>query len=137
MSLPDVKAEKIPNYYSGDTDEFTDEFLQGKLDEVVDKIADRYGTAVAARLASGRLTERLYEATVVRIASRVFENPEGFKKENEGGYGYEVNAAVGSGTLWFTDDDVLDLTGVHPDPKKRPAAIGTISVGLHRPGRAW
>lgn len=138
MSLPDVGVDDIPKHYSGDLEDFTPDFLAGKLGEAVDMIHSRYGNIVERRLESGELTTRLYTGIVVRIASRVFANPEGFRKENEGGYGYEINAAVGSGTLWFTDDDILDLTGTHPKADKRPGfKIGTASIGLHRPGGRW
>lgn len=133
-TLPDVLAEKIPNHYDGDLEDFTAEFVQGKLDETVDKIANKWGTLVAARLASGALSTRLYEAVVIRIAARVFENARGFRKENEGQYGYELSPAVASGTLWFTDEDVEDLTGVPAKPKPGSGPIGTATVGRHRAG---
>ena len=131
-SLPDVHVTEIKKHYSGDIDDFEQPFLEGKLGEVVDQINVRWGTLVESRLNSGALPTRLYNAVVVRVAARVFENPEGYRKENEGGYGYEINPAVGSGTLWFTDTDIEDLTGQNP---KRPAGrIGTATIGRHRTG---
>ena len=47
---------------------------------------------------------------------------------------FMLNAAVASGTLWFTDDDVEDLTGVNPNEKKKSGPIGTATIGRHRPG---
>lgn len=130
-TLPDVNVDKIPNHYSGDTSEFTEDFLQGKLDEVVDQINVRWGSIVASRLRSGALPLRLYEAVVVRVAARVFGNEDGFKKENEGQYGYEVSPLVASGYLWFTDIDEKDLTGaVAP---KKGGKIGTATIGRHIP----
>lgn len=131
-TLPDVLTIEIPNHYSGDTSDFTDEYLQGKLDEVVDQINVRWGSVVASRLASGKLPLRLYNAVVVRVAGRVFSNEDGFKKENEGQYGYEVSPLVGSGYLWFTDIDEKDLTGVVA-PKKGGGPIGTATIGRHTP----
>lgn len=131
-TLPDVAVTEIEKHYSGNTDDFEQPFLEGKLGEVVDQINVRWGTLVESRLKSGALPQRLYNAVVVRVAARVFENPEGYRKENEGGYGYEINPAVGSGTLWFTDVDIEDLTGQNP---KRPAGrIGTATIGRHTPG---
>ncbi|ALJ22046.1 hypothetical protein [Microbacterium sp. No. 7] len=130
--LPDVPVEMIPHYYYGDLEDFTNEYLEGKLGEVVDKITTRFGSLVKARLDNGSLPDRLYEATVVRIAARVFANPEGYRKENEGGYGYELNPAVASGTIWFTDEDIHDLTGI--DPKGGGGIVGTATIGRHRPG---
>lgn len=134
-TLPEVTHEDIPNFWHGDTSEFTTDYLDGKLGEVVDKIASRWGALVARRLAEGKLTDRLYRGTVVRIASRVFGNPEGFKSEAEGGYNYELNAAVASGTIWFTDDDITDLTG--ENPKDKGNRMGTITVSRHRPRGNW
>lgn len=131
-TLPDVGPEEIPKYWDGEIDEFDNAYLVGKLGEVVDIIADRYGSLVSRRLESGRLTVRLYNATVIRIAARVWSNTDGFKRENAGQVGYEVNAAVASGTIWFTDDDVRDLTGVHP---KQSTVFGTATIGRHEPGR--
>lgn len=130
--LPDVPVEKIPAHYSGDTSEFEPEFLEGKLGEVVDQINVRWGSLVASRLTSGVLPERLYQAVVVRVAARVFSNEDGFKKENEGQYGYENNPLVASGYLWFTDIDEKDLTGrIAP---KKGGLIGTATIGRHTPG---
>lgn len=131
-TLPEVTHADVPKFYAGDIDDLTTDFVDGKLGEVVDQITDRWGTLVKKRLASGRLTDRLYRATVVRIAGRVFANTDGFKKETGGQYGYEVNAAVASGTIWFTDDDIRDLTGTHP---KQSNVIGTAKIGRHEPGR--
>jgi len=129
-TLPEVLPDAVPNYYQGDISDLDQNYVKGKLGEVVDQINVRWGAIVAARLASGALPTRLYEAVVVRVASRVFENPEGYRKENEGQYGYEVNPAVASGTLWYTADDIKDLTGASADGT---SVIGTASVGLHRP----
>lgn len=131
-TLPEVSADEIPKYWDGDVEEFDGKYLSGKLGEVVDIIADRYGTAVRKRLDSGRLTIRLYNATVIRVAARVWSNTEGHKRETVGQVGFEVNAAVASGTIWFTDDDVQDLTGVHP---KKSNVMGTAKIGRHEPGR--
>ena len=134
IDLPEVTVADIPKFYAGELEDFSEEFLANKLGEVVDTIKDRFGTQVAQRLASGRLTDRLYRAVVVRIASRVFANAEGFEKENGGQYGYELNPAVASGTIWFTDDDYRDLAGVD---RRKSNVIGTAGVGRHRPGRTW
>lgn len=132
-TLPDVTADKIPSHYSGDTEGFEPEFMQGKLNEVVDQINVRWGTTVESRLLSGALPQRLYEAVVVRIASRVFANEEGLKEEHEGQYGFQTSPLVGSGYLWFTDIDEKDLTGKIAS-KQPMGRIGTISVGRHIPG---
>lgn len=129
-TLPDVNVGEIPKHYSGDTSEFDEAFLQGKLNEVVDQINVRWGTLVESRLASGALPTRLYNAVVVRAASRVLNNEDGFSEEHEGQYGYKVSALVASGYLWFTDIDEKDLTGAVA-PKTRSAPIGTAIIGRH------
>lgn len=131
MALPDVPHAKLARHYEGDLSDFTDEFVQGRLDEVVDKIESRFGAIVEARLASQQLKTRLYEAVVCRLATRVYRNPEGFRSETEGGYQYNLSAAVASGTLWFTDDDIADLTGSNP---KGTPMIRTVTVAQHRVG---
>ena len=129
-TLPDVNSDEIPKHYSGDTDEFSPDFLQGKLNEVVDQINVRWGTIVEARLASGALPQRLYNAVVVRAAARVFGNEEGFQEEHEGQYGYKQSALVASGYLWFTDIDEKDLTG-SVAPKTIAGHMGTATIGRH------
>ncbi|MGO2188186.1 MAG: hypothetical protein ACTH4Y_08055 [Microbacterium gubbeenense] len=124
MALPDVPLKAIDKHYEGDPSDFTDDYLQGRLDSVVDKIENRWGSIVEARLSSGKLKERTYEEIVVRVAARVFRNPEGFKSEKEGQYDYEVSAAVASGTIWFTTDDERDLTGIDPNAQNIPRTAG-------------
>ena len=120
MALPDVPDSVIPKHYEGDLSDFTDEFIQARLDEVVDKIEARWGTVVQQRLNNGKLKQRTYEAVVVRVASRLFRNPDGFESESEGQYDYKLRATVASGTLWFTDDDERDLTGIDPKATALP-----------------
>lgn len=132
MALPDVDRTVLSKHYEGDLSSLTNEYVQGRLDEVVDKIETRWGALVQARLDTGKLKLRLYEAIVCRLATRVYRNPEGYKSETEGTYQYDLSAAVASGTLWFTDDDTYDLTGI--DPKGTGNAVGTIGIGRYRPG---
>ena len=129
--LPDVLALALTNHYEGDLSGYTSTYLQGRLNEVVDKIQSRWGSIVQARLDSGTLPQRLYEAVVCRVAARVLRNPEGYRSEQEGSYNYHLNPAVASGTLWFTDDDEADLTGSHP---RGPGIVGTFTIGRHQPG---
>ncbi|WP_100813017.1 hypothetical protein [Microbacterium lacus] len=134
-TLPDVAANTAPAHYAGDLEALglTTPFVTGKLNEVVDLISVRWGSIVEERLRTGKLPTRLYKAVVWRVASRVFENVEGLKKETEGAYGYERSAAVASGTLWFTEDDERDLTGT-VQLKKSGGRIGTATLHPHRPG---
>jgi hypothetical protein len=131
MALPDVNRSVLAKHYEGDTSSFSNDFVQGRLDEAVDKIEARWGAVVSARLASGALKTRLYEAVVCRVATRVLRNPEGYRSEQEGGYQYNLSAAVASGTLWFTDDDARDLTGIGLNGG---TVLGTASVSRLSPG---
>ncbi|MDQ1113936.1 hypothetical protein QE418_003384 [Microbacterium testaceum] len=133
-TLPDVSVDEIPKHYAGELDDLPPAFLEARLGEVVDMIADRHGSMVSARLTSGRLTIRRYEAIVVRVAARVFGNPDGFTEETGGQVNYRFNPLAASGTIWLSDDDVYDLTGVHPNPD-RSNVLGTASVGRHYRGR--
>lgn len=131
MALPDVDRNVLPDHYEGDLSQFSARFVQGRLNEVVDKIESRWGSLVEARLSSGALKTRLYEAIVCRLATRVYRNPEGYRSEQEGTYQYSLSAAVASGTIWFTDEDQIDLTGIDP---KGAGVFGTATVGRHKPG---
>lgn len=124
MALPDVPITVISKHYEGNLSDFTDDFVQARLDEVVDKIESRWGAAVQRRLSSGALKTRTYQAIVVRVAARLFRNPEGYESESEGQYDYRLRATVASGTLWFTDDDETDLTGVRPGATRIPGTVG-------------
>jgi len=124
MALPDVPITVIPKHYEGDLTDFTDDFVQARLDEVVDKIESRWGATVQRRLDSGALKTRTYQAIVVRVAARLFRNPEGYESESEGQYDYRLRATVASGTLWFTDDDEADLTGIKPGTTRIPGTVG-------------
>lgn len=124
MALPDVPASVIPKHYEGDLSDFSDDFVQARLDEVVDKIEARWGATVQKRLTSGALKTRTYQAVVVRVAARLFRNPEGYESESEGQYDYRLRATVASGTLWFTDDDQADLTGINPKSTPLPGTVG-------------
>lgn len=126
-TLPEVTHTEIPKYSRVDVSDFGTEYLDGKLGEVVDQINSRWGSVVAARLANGTLTPRLYNAVVVRIAARVFGNEDGFKSENEGQYGYELQPLAASGYLWFSDIDERDLTGRVASKKAGRAGTATIS----------
>lgn len=131
MALPDVDASMLYRHYEGDLSLLSEEYVQARLNEVVDKIEARWGALVKARLDSGALKARLYEAIVCRLATRVFRNPEGYRSETEGQYSYNLSAAVASGTLWFTADDEYDLTGINP---VGPSMVGTATIGRHSPG---
>src|SRR5690606_8205532 len=54
-----------------------------------------------------------YRALVVKIEAaavlRVLRNPEGYRQETEGNYGYSLSAAVASGHLFVMDSEWAEL----------------------------
>lgn len=76
-----------------------------------------------ARLADGRTTAAAVRIVVVRMVLRVLRNPDGFKNEQAGDYGYSRDAAVASGLLSVTDADKA-LLGIRTANRR-----GTIRVG--------
>jgi hypothetical protein len=97
---------------------------------VADAVAladDRWRVKIESRLASGTLSPDSYKRIIANAVLRVLRNPEGYSSENEGGYGNSRRATVASGDLWFTGDEIEQLTGISPKPSSVP---GTISIGL-------
>lgn len=76
-----------------------------------------------ARLADGRTSVAAVRIVVVRMVLRVLRNPDGFKNEQGGDYGYSVDTEVSSGRLFLTRDD-LALLGIRSVGK-----VGTIKIG--------
>ncbi|MEW1990714.1 hypothetical protein [Microbacterium sp. NPDC078849] len=129
-TLPEVSPDEIPKHSTVDVSDLANGYLKGKLGEVVDSIKSRWGSVVAARLESGVLTLRLYNAVVVRVAARVFGNEEGYKEEHEGQYGFQRESLAASGYIWFSDIDERDLTGrVAP---KRGGRAGTATLSRQK-----
>ncbi|WP_136057245.1 hypothetical protein [Microbacterium sp. K24] len=126
-TLPDVSPDEIPKYTTVDVADLSDEYLEGKLGEVVDEIKGRWGSVVAARLESGVLTRRLYDAVVVRVAARVWGNEDGFREEHEGQYGFQRETLAASGYIWFSDIDERSLTGKVQSKSSGRAGTATIS----------
>lgn len=125
VTVPDV----VGRYLEGDLlSEFTQEQVQTQITDAVDWSDLRWRSLIDGRIASGVLTPNLYKRTVADAVLRVMRNPGGLASENEGGYGYSTRAAVASGNLWFTADDIETLSGVQLNPQTRP---GTVSIGLH------
>lgn len=124
MTLPDVVVTDIADHYHDDVSDYTDAYLLSKLNAVIDGIITRgWESLVSQRIASGTLPLRHYKAIVVRIAARVFANPEGFKKENEGQYGYERGYQNSTGEIMFSPDDIRELTGITRRGSQMPGVI--------------
>lgn len=127
VTLPDVPYDKIVKHYEGDPDDLGPmSYVTAKMEHAVDRLASRFGTRILQRLSSGALSERLYESTIAEGVLRVVRNPDGYRTEQQGNYSYGVNAAVSSGYLWFTADNMADLLGESQSP------IGTALIGDHR-----
>lgn len=126
VTLPEVTFQDVIAHYEGDGDELGSEaFITTKANQAVARLAARYGSRVKARLDSGILTSDLYKGTVAEAVLRIVRNPEGFRMEQQGNYQYQLNSAVASGYLWFTQDNMIDLIGQDFAP------IGTASIGVH------
>lgn len=65
----------------------------------------------ARRLATGRLAWQVFLHVVCDMVLRVVRNPDGFNSEGDGSYNFSRNAAVASGNLWLTANDMELLTG--------------------------
>lgn len=53
----------------------------------------------------------LIRGVEAEMVARVFRNPEGIKREDQGNYSYQVDHQVASGRLFVSDDD-LDALGL-------------------------
>lgn len=125
--LPTVPYKWVCDAYEGDSDELGREaYVESKIRHTTGKLVTRYGARIAARIASGALSEELYKDTVAEAVLRVVRNPEGFTTEQQGNYSYGLRASVASGYLMFTAENMLDLLGA-PSP-----VIGTYTIGDHR-----
>lgn len=124
VTVPDV----VGRYLEGDLlSEFTEAQVQTQITDAVDWSDLRWRAKIESRLASGVLTANLYKRTVADAVLRVMRNPGGLASENEGGYGYSTRAAVASGNLWFTADDIETLSGEKLNEAMPP---GTVGIGL-------
>jgi hypothetical protein len=121
-------ADVVSRYLEGDLlSEFTSAQVQTQITDAVDWADSRWLGAINARLASGKLTANLYKRTISDAVLRVMRNPGGLASEGELGYNYTTRAAVASGNLWFTADDLATLTGL-----SALALPSTIGVSLDR-----
>lgn len=126
-ALPDVPYEYVVDHYEGEPEELgRKSYVEKKISQSINRLASRFGNRIRARLASGALAETLYQDTVAEAVLRIVRNPEGYRTEQQGNYSYGVSAAVASGYLWFTADNMLDLLGEENSP------IGTALIGDHR-----
>lgn len=127
VTLPKVEYEYVVEHYEGDADELgRQSYVEKKINQSVARLQARFGRRIQARIDSGAVTVGLFKDTVSDAVLRVLRNPEGYREEQQGNYRYSVNAAVASGYLWFTADNMLDLLG---DPF---SPIGTALIGDHR-----
>lgn len=127
VTLPEVEYQWVIDSYEGDPEELgRQKYVESKIRHTLGKLRTRFGAHIAARLASGVLEVDLFKDTVAEAVLRVVRNPEGYTTEQQGNYSYGVRAAVASGYLMFTSDNMLDLLGA-PQP-----VIGTFAIGDHR-----
>lgn len=127
VTLPEVTYEWVCDAYEGEPEDLGREtYVQSKIRHTIAKLKTRFGARISQRLASGQLDEDLYMDTVAEAVLRIIRNPEGFTTEQQGNYSYGVRAAVASGYLMFTAENMLDLLG------EQSPIIGTYSIGDDR-----
>jgi hypothetical protein len=131
VSLPAVHLDELENRYYGDDFhmKFTPTYLTTKLADAVALIEQEYPT-VESRLQSGALLTQNYHRVVADMVLRVINNPRGYASESDGGYSYGLRAVVSSGDLWLTQKDIDLLFG-----RVQNADLGTVTIGVHDPGR--
>lgn len=122
--MPDASFADVTDRYTGPLvlDPAKTETLIGDAGVVLR--SPQYVPDLDARLADGRTSAAAVRIVVVRMVLRVLRNPEGFKNEQAGDYGYSVDTAVASGRLFLTADD-LALLGLG----SRSRRLGTMKIG--------
>lgn len=124
VTLPAVEYQWVLDSYEGEPEDLgRQSYVESKIRHTVGKLKARYGRRIESRLASGELEADLYKDTVAEAVLRVVRNPEGYTTEQQGNYQYSLRAAVASGYLMFTAENMLDLLG-EPAP-----IVGTYSIG--------
>ena len=96
------------------TDQFDPAYLDAQVADAIDDADARWSARIESRLTSGVLTPNRYKRIIADAVFRVIRNPEGFRTENNGTYGYGRDTNVASGSLFFTPDDIALLTGTSP-----------------------
>lgn len=134
LPLPPVDATTLADEYEGDLDDFgfADSWFERKLRVAVAKAQSRWGSQIDARLGDGRLALETYQSVICSAVLRIARNTNGYRSEQEGNYQYEQDVTVAAGKLFFTDEEVEDLTGVNP---RRNMKIGTAAVTPLHGGR--
>lgn len=127
VELPQVDYQWVCDAYEGDPEELGRQaYVESRIRHTTSKLRTRFGARIKARLDAGTLDPELYKDTVAEAVLRVVRNPEGFTTEQQGNYSYGLRAAVASGYLMFTAENMLDLLGASSP------VIGTFSIGDHR-----
>lgn len=130
MALPAVPVTVLEDSYEGDLDDFgySEGWFDRKLAEAVAKVQSRWGAVVEPRLTGGTLAQVTYEAVICEAVLRVARNTNGYRGEQEGNYQYQQDVTVAAGKLFFTDENIEDLTGSNP---RRSGKMGTAVVEPH------
>ena len=127
VTLPEVTYEDVLEHYEGDDplELGAQSYIETKIRQAVGRLRSRYGARIRRRLDAGLLDEDTFKDTVAEAVLRIVRNPDGYRMEQQGNYQYQLSAAVASGYLWFTNDNLLDLIGESHSP------IGTFAIGVH------
>ncbi len=128
-----AETEDVAVRLMRDLDPKEEAFCEVLLDDIEAEITRRLGNSggsLEARLADGRLTERLLIRVESQAVERVLRNPEGYRFEQDGDYSYSRGDALTEGQLGLTPDE-WKLLGAG-------SRAFTIRVGdVYQPGVAW
>ena len=118
-SAADVRARWLSGPLSVDAEQIeirlgdVEDFLAGEFDDLDERLAD------------GRLTDSRLRRVVVRIASRVLRNPDGYRQVSSGTgpfTGSATYAGPAPGEIYVTDEDRKDLVGRGKTSSRRAAS---------------
>ena len=118
-SAADVRARWLSGPLSVD-----DERIEILLGDVEDFLAGEFPD-LDERLADGRLTAARLRRVVVRIASRVLRNPDGYRQVSSGTGPFTGSATYGGdhpGEIYVTDEDRKDLVDRGKTSTRRAAS---------------
>ena len=127
MPLPTVLVADIAKFSPEGIEGFNPDYLQAVTTSAVDWLQAQWGSLIQKRLDSGVLTLHLYQQVIANAVFRIANNPRGLTMEQAGSYQYQVRAAVASGYLMFTTDELNTLLGL----SRSMRLPGTVGIGLY------
>ena len=127
-----ITPDEVKDRYEGTIDESQERWFSKTVDRAVRKLI-QVAPGIEDRIASGVLDPEFVRDKVADAVLRVVRNPEGFDREAEGDYSYQMNKLVASGNLWYPESDLAELgfaVSTNTTPKtvfSRPTIFGGYS----------